>query len=101
MQYVIVGNGIIALTTAFRLSKKLGTGDTITIVGPAARTGSATMAAAAMLNSFAEIDAYSLRSDTDLYHFGAGGFSIISLSFWDGGISINEVIVKLRTLIIG
>lgn len=69
MHYVIVGNGIIATTSAFRLLKKLGRGDTITIVGPSVRTGSATQAAAAMLNSFAEIDAYSLRSEADMYHF--------------------------------
>ncbi len=69
MRYVIVGNGIIALTSAFRLLKKLSPGDTITIIGPQARVGSATLAAAAMLNSFAEVDAYSLRSEADIFHF--------------------------------
>jgi glycine/D-amino acid oxidase-like deaminating enzyme len=69
MRYVIIGNGIIAMTTAFRLLKKITAGDTVTIIGPQERVGSATLAAAAMLNSFAEIDAYSFRSDTDSYHF--------------------------------
>lgn len=69
MDYVIVGNGIIALTVAFRLSRKLNAADTITIIGPASRTGSATLAAAAMQNSFGEIEAHSLKSATDLYHF--------------------------------
>ncbi len=69
MKHIIIGNGIIALTTAFKLLNMLGPADTITIIGPIDRTGSATLAAAAMLNSFAEIDAHSLKSDTDLYHF--------------------------------
>lgn len=69
MRYLIVGNGIIAMTSAFRLLKKVAPGDVITIIGPQDRIGSATLAAAAMLNSFAEIDAYSLRSDADILHF--------------------------------
>ncbi len=69
MNYVIIGNGIVALTSAFRLLSKISSSDTITIIGSQARTGSATLAAAAMLNSFAEIDAYSLRSEADTYHF--------------------------------
>ncbi|MBF0130375.1 MAG: FAD-dependent oxidoreductase [Alphaproteobacteria bacterium] len=69
MKYVIIGNGIIALSTAFRLSGTLAPDDTVTIIGPGERVGSATLAAAAMLNSFAEIEAGSLRSDAALYHF--------------------------------
>lgn len=69
MHFVIIGNGIIAMTSAFRLLNKLDPGDAVTIIGPNIRTGSATMAAAAMLNSFAEIDKYSLRSEADMYHF--------------------------------
>jgi glycine/D-amino acid oxidase-like deaminating enzyme len=69
MHTVILGNGIIALTTAFRLARRAGAGDRITIVGPQARTGSATLAAAAMLNSFAEIESGSLDSGLDLYRF--------------------------------
>lgn len=69
MNYVIIGNGIVALTSAFRLLKKISPSDSITIIGPQNRVGSATLAAAAMLNSFAEIDAYSLKSEADIYHF--------------------------------
>jgi glycine oxidase len=69
MKHIIIGNGIIALTTAFKLLNRLGPTDTITIIGPIDRTGSATLAAAAMLNSFAEIEAHSLKSDTNRYHF--------------------------------
>jgi glycine/D-amino acid oxidase-like deaminating enzyme len=60
---------ILALTTAFRLLSKISSSDSITVIGPQDRTGSATLAAAAMLNSFAEIDAYSLGSEADSYHF--------------------------------
>lgn len=69
MHTVILGNGIIALTIAFRLAKRSGANDRITIIGKQARPGSATLAAAAMLNSFAEIEAGSLDSEIDLYRF--------------------------------
>ena len=51
MDYVIIGNGIIALTVAFRLSKVVDPSDSITSIGPDERIGSAAKAAAAMLNS--------------------------------------------------
>ena len=60
MEHIIIGNGIIALTTAFRLLKKLAPTDNISIIGPKNRPGSATLAAAAMLNSFGEIESHSL-----------------------------------------
>ncbi|PCJ19726.1 MAG: FAD-dependent oxidoreductase [Gammaproteobacteria bacterium] len=69
MDYVIIGNGIISLSTAFRLLQRLPDNDSITLIGPSARPGSATLAAAAMLNSFGEIDAYSLQSEPDQYLF--------------------------------
>ena len=69
MHTVIAGNGIIALTIAFRLAKRSLTNDQITIIGKRERIGSATLAAAAMLNSFAEIEAGSLDSELGLYHF--------------------------------
>ena len=67
MKYIIIGNGIIALTTAFKLLDKLAVKDELHIVGPLSRNGSATFAAPAMLNSFAEIDAHSLRSPANQY----------------------------------
>ena len=69
MDYVIIGNGIIALTVAFRLSKAVEPRDSITIIGPNDRIGSATKAAAAMLNSYAEIEKQTLLTDVGLYHF--------------------------------
>lgn len=69
MKTVIVGNGIVALTIAFRLAKRSKTSDQIVIIGKRERTGSATLAAAAMLNSFAEIEAGSLDTELDLYRF--------------------------------
>lgn len=69
MQTAIVGNGILALSTAFRLAKRSTPDDKIFVIGNFARPGSASLAAAAMLNSFAEIDAGSLDSEMDLYRF--------------------------------
>jgi glycine/D-amino acid oxidase-like deaminating enzyme len=69
MRFVIVGNGIIALSAAFRLSRMIEPKDAIVVVGPRERVGSATLAAAAMLNSFAELEEHSLRSEADIYHF--------------------------------
>lgn len=69
MHTVILGNGIVAMTIAFRLAKRLSPGDKVTIVGDRTRHGSATLAAAAMLNSFAEIESDSLATEFDLYRF--------------------------------
>src|SRR6185369_13337171 len=69
MHTVIIGNGILALTTAFRLTKRLKAGDQITIIGKSAKVGSATLAAAAMLNSFAEVEVGALDSELDAYRF--------------------------------
>ena len=55
MNICIIGNGILGLTTALELSKKLNKKDKLYIIGPKNRNYSATMAAGAMLNSFAEI----------------------------------------------
>jgi glycine oxidase len=56
---VIVGNGILGTTLAYLLSKeKLS----VALVGPKDRHGSASLAAAAMLNVFAEIDGHSLKT---------------------------------------
>ncbi len=69
MHTVILGNGILALTIAYRLAKRLVGKDRITIVGKRARPGSATLAAAAMLNSFAEVEAGSMECELDRYRF--------------------------------
>jgi glycine oxidase len=69
MDIVIIGNGILAGSTALRLAKRAGNQDKITIIGKRARPGSATLAAAAMLNSFCEIEEGSLESDLAMYRF--------------------------------
>ncbi len=69
MTTVIIGNGIIALTTALRLALRAGTNDRIIIIGKKSRPDSATMAAAAMLNSFCELDEHGLENDIDIFRF--------------------------------
>ncbi|WP_417815448.1 NAD(P)/FAD-dependent oxidoreductase [Thalassospira alkalitolerans] len=69
MKYTVIGNGIIALTAAFRLTQKMSEHDELVVIGPSDRVGSASCAAAAMLNSFAEIGEGSLKTGTSLLHF--------------------------------
>jgi glycine/D-amino acid oxidase-like deaminating enzyme len=69
MHTVVLGNGILAATIAFRLTQRLAAKDRITMVGKRSRPGSATLAAAAMLNSFAEVEAGSLDAELDRYRF--------------------------------
>jgi glycine/D-amino acid oxidase-like deaminating enzyme len=70
MKTVIIGNGIIGLTTALRLALEAKDGDKIIIIGKQTRPYSATMAAAAMLNSFCEIEADTFKTDIDTIRFG-------------------------------
>ena len=49
----IIGNGIIGTMIAYRLSKMK---NSVALIGPKNRKGSASMAAGAMLNVFGEID---------------------------------------------
>jgi glycine oxidase len=69
MQTIILGNGIIGMTIAFRLAKRSSGSDSIVIVGSQLRDKAATFAAPAMLNSFAEVEKDSLVSEIDLYRF--------------------------------
>lgn len=69
MEIVIIGNGIIAQTTALRLAARVNSNDKIFIIGKKSKPGSATLAAAAMLNSFCEIEEGSLESEIDLFRF--------------------------------
>lgn len=66
MKTVIIGNGIVALTAAFRLAQR---GGEVVLIGPVARAGSATLAAPAMLNSFAELHPDALTTDVDRLKF--------------------------------
>lgn len=61
MHVIIIGNGIIGLTTAYRLIKK-DQNVKITLVGPSDNKGCASLAAAAMFNSFCEIDSSTLTN---------------------------------------
>jgi len=78
MKTVIAGNGIVALTAALRLAQR---GGEVVLIGPAARPGSATLAAAAMLNSFAELDDHSLATDVDRLKFE---MSRAATAKWEG-----------------
>ena len=69
MKIIIIGNGIIGLTTALRLALNSKEGDEIIIIGKKERPNSGTMAAAAMLNSFCEIEADSFKSEIDNIRF--------------------------------
>ena len=69
MQTIILGNGIIGMTIAFRMAKRSANSDSIVIVGKQMRDKAATFAAPAMLNSFAEVEKGSLDSEIDLYRF--------------------------------
>ncbi len=55
MHVVIIGNGILGLVTGYRIWQRDPTVK-ITIVGPNDQKGCASLAAAAMLNSFCEVD---------------------------------------------
>jgi glycine oxidase len=69
MKTVIIGNGIIAQTTALRLGLRAKDGDEIVIIGKLSKPGSATNAAGAMLNSFCEVEHGSMETEVDLFRF--------------------------------
>ena len=69
MKTIIIGNGIIGLTTALRLAVDAKDGDKVVILGKISRPNSATKAAAAMLNSFCEIEADTFKSEIDITRF--------------------------------
>src|SRR4051794_8379919 len=62
---VIVGNGILALSTAYALSQ-LDSKLVIAIVGPSSRHGGATAAAGAMLGCFGEVTKSTYQSEYTL-----------------------------------
>lgn len=70
MKVVIVGNGILALMTAYRLVRR-DRAARVVVIGPKAREGCATLAAAAMFNSFCEVDAntFSNKFETEKFLF--------------------------------
>lgn len=58
---VLIGNGVISYSIAYQLSKRAG-GLRIAVCGPASRSGAASTAAGAMLNTFGEITRNTLAS---------------------------------------
>lgn len=68
MRVVVVGNGILGLMTAYSLVE-MDPSVQIAIVGPELRPGCATLAAAAMFNSFCEVDAGTFKNKWELLKF--------------------------------
>lgn len=67
---VILGNGILGQVLAFKILKKHPQ-LSVSIIGPDSRPGSATLAAGAMLNCFAELEVGSLDHEIDRTKFEA------------------------------
>lgn len=59
---LVVGNGVVGTSIAYELARREPR-TTVTVVGPRARAGGATMAAGAMLNAFGEVTKYTLASE--------------------------------------
>lgn len=78
MNIVIIGNGILGLTTTYKLLKKSADAK-ITLIGPEDNKGCASLAAAAMFNSFAEIDNITFQNKIEKEKFL---FNKISTPFW-------------------
>ncbi len=78
MKVIIIGNGILALTTAFELLL-IDSNLEISIVGPFARDGGATSCAGAMLNSFAEIDENTFKTEAGVKYFE---MSFLATQMW-------------------
>ncbi|HEY0393482.1 MAG TPA: FAD-dependent oxidoreductase [Candidatus Elarobacter sp.] len=68
MNVVVGGNGIVALQTARELVRERPDLH-VTLIGPAARGGSASLAAAAMFNSFCEVDTGTFASPFERLKF--------------------------------
>ncbi|MBV4533611.1 FAD-binding oxidoreductase [Pseudomonas sp. SWRI107] len=85
--FLIVGNGMVGLAIAAGLSRSIP-GERIQVVGPAARPYSASMAAAAMLNSFAELEPGALDQPRDRLKFE---LSQASARLWQGFVEEFEI----------
>lgn len=69
-EIIVVGNGVLALFLANELADRGQS--SVTVVGPAARSGGASQAAAAMLGCFAEVTGETLASDAGRAKFEIG-----------------------------
>jgi glycine/D-amino acid oxidase-like deaminating enzyme len=68
MKVIVIGNGILALSSAREIHKRNPDCE-ITIIGPQDRKGCASLAAAAMFNSFAEVDQNTLSNGAEARKF--------------------------------
>ena len=85
---VIAGNGILGRAIAFELLRREPQRE-LTLVGPIDREGCATMAAGAMLNSFAELEEGALDHEVDRLRFG---LSVEATRRWDPWLAaLNEL----------
>ncbi|MEV3969818.1 FAD-dependent oxidoreductase [Streptomyces sp. NPDC050698] len=80
----IVGNGVLALSTALELMRR-DASLSVTVIGPRDREGAATPASGAMLNCFAEITKYTLASDASRAKFE---MCRDSLALWPGWLDL-------------
>lgn len=76
MKICVIGGGILGMTIAFELLER---GAQVIHLYEPSRKGGATQCAGAMLNSFAEIDKYSLKSDEALAHLN---ISMLATNEW-------------------
>jgi len=68
MKLAIIGNGIIGLSCAYEVLRADKDIEVI-IIGKKSRIGAGSLAAGAMLNSYAELDEDSLKNEIDLFRF--------------------------------
>ncbi|WP_460423475.1 NAD(P)/FAD-dependent oxidoreductase [Pseudomonas sp. ZL2] len=97
--FLIVGNGMVGLAIAAGLSRKVSA-EQIVVVGPAGRPNSASMAAAAMLNSFAELEPDALKHPRDRLKFE---LSQVSARLWGGFVEefgIPSEFYRLGTILL-
>ncbi len=80
---VVVGNGVLALSLAVELVSRKHPGE-ILVVGQPARPGCATLAAGAMLNSFAELEEGSLDTPIDRTRFDLSREATSAWTSWVG-----------------
>lgn len=85
--FLIVGNGMVGLAIAAGLSRKVAA-EQIVVVGPSGRPNSASMAAAAMLNSFAELEPDALKHPRDRLKFE---LSQASARLWGGFVEEFDI----------
>jgi len=76
MKICVIGGGILGMTIAFELLER---GAQVIHLYEPSRKGGATQCAGAMLNSFAEIDKYSLKSDEAISHLN---ISMLATAEW-------------------